>query len=44
MGINLGGGNIGMTEEFLNDAEVSPSFEEMGGKRMTQEVRIDGFG
>ena len=39
MGINLGGGNIGMTEKELDGTEICASFQEVGGKGMAQDVR-----
>lgn len=39
-GIDLGGGDVGMTEHFLNGAEVCAASEEMGGKAMAKEVRL----
>ena len=40
MGIDLGGGDVGMTKHFLDDAEVGAAAEEVGGKGMAQEVRV----
>ena len=34
VGVDLGGGDVGMPQEFLNNTEVSPVFEEMGGEGM----------
>jgi len=32
MRIDLGGGDIGMAEQFLNDPQVGPVAEKVGGK------------
>ena len=32
MGVDLGGGDIGVPEHFLNRAQVRSSFEQVGGK------------
>lgn len=41
VGINLGGGNIGVPEKFLDHPQISSVLEEVGGKGVAQEVRID---
>ena len=41
VGVDLGSGDVGMTQEFLNDAEVGPVFQEVGREGMPQEVRVD---
>jgi len=38
MGVDHGGGDIGMTEQFLNGADVGAVGQQMGGKGMTQGV------
>ncbi len=38
MGIGFGGGDAGMAEEFLDDAEIGPVFEEVGGEGMSEHV------
>jgi hypothetical protein len=38
MGINLGSGNMAVPQHFLNQAEVSPTPQKVGGKAMTQGV------
>ena len=44
MSINLGGGKVFMSEQLLNDTQVSTVMEQMRGKRMAQSVRADGLG
>ena len=34
MGINLGGGDIGVAQHLLDGTEISPVFQQMSGKRM----------
>ena len=41
MRINLGRGNIGMTEHFLNDAQISAIAEQMRGKTVSQKMRVN---
>ena len=41
MSVNLGGCDVGMTEEFLDDAEIRPVLEEVRGEGVAKEVRID---
>src|SRR5579872_5889171 len=38
MGIDLGGGDVGMTKKRLHAAQIRASFHQMGGKCMTQDV------
>ena len=40
VGIDLRGGDIGMAEQFLNDAQVSATAEQVGSEAVTQEVRV----
>ena len=35
MSVDLGGGDVGVSKEFLNHPQVGPVFEEMGRKGMT---------
>ena len=44
VGVPVGGGDIGMAQEFLDDAEVGAVFEEMGGKRVAEGVGRDRLG
>ena len=44
VGIDLGGGDIGMTQKNLNRTDVSSVFQKVGGKTMAQSVRADFFG
>lgn len=39
--VNLGGGNIGVAEEFLNDPEVGAIFQEVRGKGVAEKVGVD---
>jgi len=41
VGVNLGGGNVRMAEQFLNDPQISPAFEEMRRKGMAKRVGTD---
>ena len=41
MGVDLGGGDVGMAEQFLDDAQVGASAEQMGRKAVAHEVGID---
>ena len=34
VGINLGGGDVGMPQHFLNTAQISAVIEKMGGEGM----------
>lgn len=44
VGVNLGGTDIGVTEEGLNRAEIGAVHEEISSKAVTQSVRSDMFG
>ena len=39
MGVELGGRQTGMTEQLLHDPQVSPAFEQMSGRAVSQPVR-----
>src|SRR5258708_11469819 len=41
VGIDLGGADAGMAEEFLDDAQIGAVFEEVSGEAMPQHVRGD---
>jgi len=43
MGIDLGGGNVGMAEHHLHRAEICPACQQVGGKGMPHSVRADFF-
>ena len=43
MGVNLGRLGTGMTQQFLDIAQICTRFEEMSGKRMAQTVRCHRF-
>ena len=41
VGIDLGRGDAGVAEEFLNDAQVGTVFEEVSGEAVPEHVRRD---
>ncbi len=41
MGVNLGGGDVGMAEQGLQNPEISSSRQKVCGKRMAKDVRTD---
>ena len=43
MGIDFRGGDRFVAEHFLDSPEISSTFHEMGGKRVTEGMRTDGF-
>ena len=43
MRIDLGGGNVGMTEHHLNRAQICAPGEQVGGKGVAHGVRADFF-
>lgn len=43
VGVNLGRLRVRVPQEFLDVSQVGPSFQQMGGKRMTQRVRCGVF-
>ena len=44
MGVDLGGGDVGVSQEFLDDAEIGPAFKEVGGKGVAEGMRGDFSG
>lgn len=44
VGVDLGGGDVGVAEEFLNHTQVGAAFEEVGGEGVAEEVRVDFVG
>lgn len=42
--VDLGGGNVGVTEERLDGTQVGAVHKEVGGKAVTQSMRSDMFG
>ena len=42
MGVDLGGGDVGMAEEFLDHAEVGAALEQMTGEAVAEFVGGDG--
>ncbi len=42
VGVDLGGGDVGVAEEFLDDAEVGAAGEEVGGEGVAEGVGVDG--
>lgn len=41
VGIDLGGGQIGMAKQFLHRTQIAAGLQHMGGKGVTQLVRMD---
>ena len=41
MGINLGGGDIGMSQQFLNDPQVGSVLKQVGSEGVAQEMGIN---
>ena len=41
MRVDLGGGDIGMAEQFLNDPQVGTVAEKVGGKAVSKQMGID---
>ena len=44
LGVDHGGADVFVAEEFLDGADVVAGFEEMGGERVTVDVKGDAFG
>jgi hypothetical protein len=44
VGVELCGGQIGVSEHLLDRPEIGPALEEMGGKGVAEGVRGDPFG
>jgi hypothetical protein len=44
MGVNHGGGNVFVSEEFLNGANIVTAFKEVGGKAMSKRMAAGGLG
>ena len=44
VGVDLGGGDVGVAEHFLDDAEVGAVVEEVGGEAVTELVGMDFLG
>ncbi len=43
MGVDLGGGEAGVAEEFLDGAQVGAGLEQVGGEGVAQGVRADAM-
>ena len=43
LGVNLGGGEFGVAEELLDEADVGSVFEHQGGAGVTQKVARAAF-
>lgn len=41
MGVDLGGGDVGVSEEVLDDAEIRTPRQEMGGEGVAEHVGVD---
>ena len=44
MRVQLGGAEIGVAQHLLHAAQVGPTFEQVRGERMPQQVRVDALG
>ena len=44
MGINFGGGNVGVAKQGLERAQIRAAFQKMRCKSVTQNVRTDPLG
>lgn len=44
VGVDLGGGDVGVAEHFLDNAEVGAVIEEVGGKAVAELVGMDFLG
>ncbi len=44
VGVDLGGGDVGMAEHFLDDSEVGAVVEEVGGEAVAELVGMDFLG
>ena len=40
MGVDLGRAQIGVAEQFLNSAQITAGFQQVGGKGMAQGMRV----
>jgi hypothetical protein len=40
MGVNLGGGDVGMTEQLLDDTQVGSAFEQVGGEGVAKRMGV----
>ncbi len=43
MGVNHGGGDVTMAEQFLNGANIVAAFEKMGGEAMAKGMATGGL-
>ena len=41
VGVDLGGGDVGVAEQGLDHAQIGPAFQQMGGEGMAQHMRAD---
>src|SRR5881394_3687078 len=44
MRVELGRGEVGVAEHFLDAAQVGAAFEEVGCERVPEQVRVDALG
>ena len=44
IGVNLRGGNVGVTQHFLDDPQIAAVFEKVRGEAVPQRVRRNAFG
>ena len=40
VGVDLGGADVGVTQQFLHPSQITAGFEQMRGKRMTEHMRV----
>lgn len=43
VGVDLSGGNVGMTEHNLDASQIGAVFKKIGGEAVTDDVRSDFF-
>ncbi len=41
VGVDLGGGDVGVAEQGLDNAQVGAAFQQVGGEGVAQDVRAD---
>ncbi len=44
MGVDFRGGDIGMAEKFLENADIHSALQKMGGERVTERMRGGALG
>ena len=43
VGVDLGGGDVGVAQQGLDDAQVGAAFQQMGGEGVAQDVGADAL-